>query len=127
MVDTASHVICAAGYVSFLSSFGSRSLSQDLYTKFQQAIYDASCLGFVQGLRDEHVIISTKVQQRSGLKNLILEKKIDTVEEVLSRCVWRPCLASAPLRLWRPQRPKLQSCWHLPMRQAQNQMRQRMA
>ncbi|CAE7769032.1 DRC4 [Symbiodinium sp. CCMP2456] len=36
---------------------------EDLYTKFQQAIYD--------------------VQQRSGLKNLILEKKIDTVEEAL--------------------------------------------
>lgn len=36
---------------------------EDLYTKFQQAIYD--------------------VQQKSGLKNLILEKKIDTVEEAL--------------------------------------------
>jgi len=36
---------------------------EDLYSKFQHAIYD--------------------VQQRSGLKNLILEKKIDTVEEAL--------------------------------------------
>jgi len=35
----------------------------DLYTKFQHAIYD--------------------VQQKSGLKNLLLEKKIDTVEEAL--------------------------------------------
>jgi growth arrest-specific protein 8 len=35
----------------------------DLYRKFQHAIYD--------------------VQQRSGLKNLVLEKKIDTVEEAL--------------------------------------------
>merc|ERR1712066_783968 len=35
----------------------------DLYTKFQHAIYD--------------------VQQKSGLKNLILEKKIDAVEESL--------------------------------------------
>merc|ERR1712003_199487 len=36
---------------------------EDLYTKFQHAIYD--------------------VQQKSGLKNLILEKKIDAVEEAL--------------------------------------------
>lgn len=36
---------------------------EDLYTRFQNAIYD--------------------VQQRSGLKNLLLEKKIDTVEEAL--------------------------------------------
>mmetsp|Transcript_81699 Transcript_81699/g.210340 ORF Transcript_81699/g.210340 Transcript_81699/m.210340 type:complete len:463 (-) Transcript_81699:215-1603(-) len=36
---------------------------EDLYTKFQHAIYD--------------------VQQKSGLKNLLLEKKIDTVEEAL--------------------------------------------
>lgn len=35
----------------------------ELYTKFQHAIYD--------------------VQQKSGLKNLLLEKKIDTVEEAL--------------------------------------------
>merc|ERR1712070_1261112 len=35
----------------------------DLYTKFQHAIYD--------------------VQQKSGLKNLILEKKIDSIEEAL--------------------------------------------
>merc|ERR1712061_133151 len=35
----------------------------DLYTKFQHAIYD--------------------VQQKSGLKNLLLEKKIDAVEESL--------------------------------------------
>merc|ERR1712032_892383 len=35
----------------------------DLYSKFQHAIYD--------------------VQQKSGLKNLILEKKIDAVEEAL--------------------------------------------
>merc|ERR1712061_916120 len=35
----------------------------ELYEKFQHAIYD--------------------VQQKSGLKNLILEKKIDTVEEAL--------------------------------------------
>lgn len=41
---------------------------QDLYTKFQQAIYD--------------------VQQRSGLKNLILEKKIDTVEEAARKEVF---------------------------------------
>merc|ERR1712056_134911 len=36
---------------------------EDLYTKFQHAIYD--------------------VQQKSGLKNLILEKKIDAVDEAL--------------------------------------------
>merc|ERR1711937_736591 len=36
---------------------------EDLYTKFQGAIYE--------------------VQQKSGLKNLLLEKKIDTVEEAL--------------------------------------------
>merc|ERR1711920_1179724 len=36
---------------------------EDLYSKFQYAIYD--------------------VQQKSGLKNLLLEKKIDTVEEAL--------------------------------------------
>merc|ERR1712113_188712 len=36
---------------------------EELYTKFQHAIYD--------------------VQQKSGLKNLILEKKIDAVEESL--------------------------------------------
>jgi len=35
----------------------------ELYTKFQHAIYD--------------------VQQKSGLKNLILEKKIDSIEEAL--------------------------------------------
>merc|ERR1712050_441057 len=35
----------------------------DLYAKFQHAIYD--------------------VQQKAGLKNLILEKKIDSVEEAL--------------------------------------------
>merc|ERR1719407_438654 len=35
----------------------------DLYSKFQQAIYD--------------------VQRKSGLKNLLLEKKIDAVEEAL--------------------------------------------
>merc|ERR1712186_64461 len=36
---------------------------EDLYTKFQHAIYD--------------------VQQKSGLKNLLLERKIDAVEEAL--------------------------------------------
>merc|ERR1740120_336081 len=36
---------------------------EDLYSKFQYAVYD--------------------VQQKSGLKNLLLEKKIDTVEEAL--------------------------------------------
>lgn len=44
-----------------LSQVGSER--EDLYNKFQNAIYD--------------------VQQRSGLKNLLLEKKIDTVEEAL--------------------------------------------
>ena len=36
---------------------------EDLYSKFQHSIYE--------------------VQQKSGLKNLLLEKKIDTVEEAL--------------------------------------------
>ena len=60
---------------------------EDLYTKFQQAIYDVlslpcpaeKCTFDTVDLQIFAILL--KVQQKSGLKNLILEKKIDTVEE----------------------------------------------
>ena len=60
---------------------------EDLYTKFQQAIYDVlslpcpaeKCTFDTVDLQIFAILL--KVQQKSGLKNLILEKKIDTVKE----------------------------------------------
>ena len=96
---------------------------EDLYTKFQQAIYDVLSLPCPAEKCTFHTVdlqmiaILLKVQQKSGLKNLILEKKIDTVEEAsfawqkmidtyvrmdLSLLAFPWCVT----RPWRQQRPK---------------------
>ena len=65
------------------------------------------------------ISVVLEVQQRSGLKNLILEKKIDTVEEALQQIDDYIKPKPRLKRRWKQRRRRSQNCWRLPTSQPQ--------